>query len=344
VLSRRGLEVSAGGAVLAVAGVALGVEEFVLAAAAAGCLLVLGAAVLAWQLGAARAGAEVRLGPLPAEVGVGDEATVALVLANAGRRALAVLGAEELSWGLSYPGLARRPPPAPSPEQPARRWRAVRLVPSTAAVLAPGDHIETSVALPTEARGVRSLGAVVLWCGDPLGLVRWPLLRELHARVVVVRRPPPAGADGLGSPGRPEPVPSSTGAAAQAEGTDEFAGLRAYVPGDRLTRVDWPASTRSGRLLVRQFVEAPAPGCEIVVDTRPWRIEDSVAEAAARGLAELGRGRPVTLRTGGGDWLELAPGPQARLGLLRALAAVGPAPASRSVVLRRLAAGGRGSR
>ena len=89
--------------------------------------------------------------------------------------------------------------------------------------------------------------------------------------------------------------------------------------------------------MVRQFVDDLAPGTlEITVDTRSWRVEQSVALAAAEGLAALDSGAQVTLRTSFGEQLAVAPGPLARLELLRALAVVAPQPDSHSTVLRDL--------
>lgn len=345
-LSRRGLAVAGGGAVLAVAGITFGVEEFVLLGAGAGVALVVGAGLLARQLWVGRRGLEARLGPLDVEIGVGDVVTTALSLANAGRRALTVLGAQEIEWRLSHPGLQRHPRSVSSSADGRHgpRWRPVGAIRSPAAVLAPGERVEISVPVPTDARGVRSPESVAVWCCDPLRLVCWPVRLAVAARVLVLPRPASAFVDahGLGAP-RPE-TEAGAPLLPLPEGADEFAGLRSYVPGDRLSRLDWPASTRSGALLVRQFVEARPRTSVIVVDTRPWKIEDSVAEAAAVGLAELARGKVVTLRTSAGEELELAPGSHGRLGLLRALAAVAPEPASQSAVLRALTEDGLGSR
>ncbi|MEM7294118.1 MAG: DUF58 domain-containing protein, partial [Pseudomonadota bacterium] len=38
-------------------------------------------------------------------------------------------------------------------------------------------------------------------------------------------------------------------------GVNDFEQLRSYVPGDRLSRVHWPASSRTDHLQVKQFVD-----------------------------------------------------------------------------------------
>ena len=49
------------------------------------------------------------------------------------------------------------------------------------------------------------------------------------------------------------------------EGT-EFAGVREYVPGDRQRAINWPASTRLGRLQVNTFAAERSQDIVLVVD------------------------------------------------------------------------------
>lgn len=338
--TRRGLTLAATAGVFALVGLSFGVEEFVLAAVTVGALILAAAAGLLWQVLGSRGALHGRLGPVPPEVAVGDELDTVLVVANGGSRIVTVgcVGAQR--WRLSHPGLSRLPPPSIRRHaRPRGRLRgALGRLPSgtTATLVAPGGRWETSLAVPTDARGVLSLEPVVVWCTSFAGLLCWPLRCPAAARVVVLPRPS-ALSLGTSRPPAPRvadgPVPADHG----GPGGDEFEGLRPYVAGDRLSRLHWPAAAQGGPMLVRHFVEMPPSVLELVVDTRPWKIEESVCEAAALGLAELGRGGTVSVHTAEGDGLVVAPGPQARLGLLRGLAVVAPSTQHRSPVLRALA-------
>lgn len=52
-------------------------------------------------------------------------------------------------------------------------------------------------------------------------------------------------------------------------GIGEFAGLRAYRPGDEPRRIHWPASARTGGLKVREYATEDVRRCTIVLDTSP---------------------------------------------------------------------------
>ena len=181
------------------------------------------------------------------------------------------------------------------------------------------------------------LDIVELWCTDPLRLWCWPVPVPSRAHFVVLPRPATAQPAGEVRPTRRTSDAGPPLLAPAASGSEDFAGLRPYVPGDRLARMHWPSVSRGGDLLVRQFVDESAPGTlEITIDTRAWRVEQAVAAAAAEGLEALGSGARVTLRTSAGECCVVGPGRLARLELLRALAVVAPRSDHHSAVLRHL--------
>ncbi len=100
--------------------------------------------------------------------------------------------------------------------------------------------------VPTTHRGWLALGRVELSSRYPLGILRaWAYLRQ-DARCLVY--PTPAGSLPL-APGR-----AGTGSeGSDAEGVDDFAGLRPYVAGDSLRSVHWKAAARGEALLVKQL-------------------------------------------------------------------------------------------
>ena len=78
-------------------------------------------------------------------------------------------------------------------------------------------------------------------------------------------------------------------ARAPGEGA-EFAGVREYVPGDRQRSINWPATTRRGRLQVNTFQAERSQDVVILVDTA-WDGDDSghVVDIALRGAAAAAR-------------------------------------------------------
>jgi len=113
------------------------------------------------------------------------------------------------------------------------------------------DTLDTNAAqivmqVPTTHRGWLALGRVELSSRYPLGILRaWAYLRQ-DARCLVY--PTPAGSLPL-APGR-----AGTGSeGSDAEGVDDFAGLRPYVAGDSLRSVHWKAAARGEALLVKQL-------------------------------------------------------------------------------------------
>jgi uncharacterized protein (DUF58 family) len=104
----------------------------------------------------------------------------------------------------------------------------------------------------------------------PLGLLRtWSLL-DMDCACLAWPEPLPGGE--CPASGGDEEV----GLQALGQGSDDFAGLRAYLAGDSLNRIDWKAYARGKGLNVRYFVD-PAEG-------RQWLEWDRLAglDAEAR--------------------------------------------------------------
>jgi uncharacterized protein (DUF58 family) len=79
-------------------------------------------------------------------------------------------------------------------------------------------------------------------------------------------------------------------ARAPGEGS-EFAGVREYVPGDRQRSINWPATTRRGRLQVNTFQAERSQDVVILVDTA-WDGDDAerhVVDIALRGASGAAR-------------------------------------------------------
>jgi uncharacterized protein (DUF58 family) len=71
----------------------------------------------------------------------------------------------------------------------------------------------------------------------------------------------------------------------------EFAGVREYVPGDRQRSINWPATTRRGRLQVNTFAAERSQDVVILVDATPDAGEpgQGATDLALRGAAAAAR-------------------------------------------------------
>ncbi len=101
-------------------------------------------------------------------------------------------------------------------------------------------------------------------------------------------------------------------ARAPGEGS-EFAGVREYVPGDRQRSINWPASTRRGRIQVNTFAAERSQDVVLLADATSDVGEpgSSALDLALRGAAAAARayldGRDrvgvITYQWGGVSWL-----------------------------------------
>jgi len=149
--------------------------------------------------------------------------------------------------------------------------------------LAPGQSAGLSASFTPVRRGrVRFEGADVV-VPEPLGLLRRVFAVSARDSVLVypVVHPLAGALSGFGRR-RTEPGVSDS---RRSNGTGEFKALREYRQGDPLRRIDWRASARMGRPLVKEFHEERTAGLTIVLDTGDWpyseRFEAAVSVAAS---------------------------------------------------------------
>ncbi len=120
-------------------------------------------------------------------------------------------------------------------------------------VPASGAAVAT-LTLPAERRGWLRPGRIRVLTRFPLGLLQsWSWVEFTSACLVY---PPPRGSRPL-----PAAVPSSSGGGLheQGPGSEDYAGLRPYAPGDSPRRVAWKAAGRSEQLLVKRFTDQARP-------------------------------------------------------------------------------------
>lgn len=141
--------------------------------------------------------------------------------------------------------------------------------------------------LPSQRRGWLPLPRITVSTLYPLGLFRaWSYL-YFDTRALIY--PSPAAA-------QPLPVPEAEGRETggdHGEGSDDFAQLRPYHPGDSLRHINWKAYAREAGLLVKQFGTTRAPELWISWHSATERDTESrlsqlcrwVLDADAAGLA-----------------------------------------------------------
>jgi uncharacterized protein (DUF58 family) len=214
------------------------------------------------------------------------------------------------------PAAALTPPPL----SPAQYNKLYNTEYSARWTLAAGKGIETGSATAVNGQAARFTFRVPRWGRRPLGTVtlvlhdRWRLAegRVTFSLPSVECYPSPAVQ-------RTEVVlsklPNRLGehrARVAGEGT-EFNGVREFVPGDRQRAINWPASTRRGRLQVNTFAAERSQDVVLLVDSTSdvGNPGESALDLGLRGAAGAARaylGRRdrvgvITYQWGGAHWL-----------------------------------------
>jgi len=275
-------------------------------------------------LGMARAGAgrgssrgpgrpdrvSVRIGLTATRVYEGEPAAVDVTVADVTARDGAVPGAAGLATAAAPAGVAGQAVPGERLDaRHGARW-----------ALEPGRGIEpgsaTAVNGPAarftfEASrwGKRALGTVTLTLHDRWRLAEgrvtftlpsvdcYPSPAVQRTRVVLSKLPNRLGEHRARVPG---------------DGT-EFAGVREFVPGDRQRAINWPASTRLGRLQVNTFAAERSQDVVLLVDATSdvGKPGESALDLGLRGAAGAARAYldardrvgVITYQWGGAHWL-----------------------------------------
>ena len=159
-------------------------------------------------------------------------------------RAPAVFAGERARFALRLEGEARAPCVGA-----AVRFKEGEPVPVEVAAGVAGSAELTRLA---ERRGPLTLGRVRVESDYPLGLFQAWSWFDLDQHCLVYPRPEP--------PGTPLPVAAEGDGAGRASGAgdEDFAGLRAYRPGDPLRHVAWKAVAKGQPMLTKQFDGAEA--------------------------------------------------------------------------------------
>jgi uncharacterized protein (DUF58 family) len=346
-LTTRGVIALCIAPISAVAGVLVGAEEFVLVAIALATLVVCGVVQCSYRARRVRGRwrVSVELAALDAEVDSRVGMTVTLDGSGSG------------SGPDSGSGSGRSADIPLWLEDPQQCWAQGRVgpragrdrprMPNPSLVLPVSlpeddDRVQLRFFAPTERRGVFNLRGLRVWCFDSFDLVAQLVGVGPSATITVYPVPlvVELGEDVLrGDRGADDLQPIARLSHPRRDSFGDFAGLRAYVPGDRLRLLYWPALARSGELMVRDFEDDGPRRVHVVADVRPLIGESGhesvLATVAGVGLLVLGQGSIVDLSTTSGERVAIGPGPVGDMALLRAIAnietvASTPVPASAS--------------
>ncbi len=255
-LTRQGGLLALGGVVLLVLARLLGIDELYVFGA---CCLGLVALAVAY-VAARRLDLEVDRTVHPARVHAGRVSRVDLRVRNLQGVDTPVLRLHEPVTGT--PGAELLVPPL------SRRSAAV-----------------ASYRLPTDRRGLLTVGPLEVLVGDPFGLARTrlraaaPVEVTVYPRVEEVRPVPyTATTDPLSGARQPHAL-GRTG--------DDFYALRPYMVGDDLRRVHWPSSARHDEMLVRQQEQPWQGRTTVLLDVRRAAHDPATFEAAVSAAASI---------------------------------------------------------
>ncbi len=160
-----------------------------------------------------------------------------------------------------------------------------------------GQHAEVEYPIPTDRRGVVTVGPLLLRRRGPAGLAG--AVAELGGTVDIRILPRVLPVRGLPSGARR----GHLGVDERVEhGGTNLVGLREYVPGDDLRRLHWATSARTGTLMVREDADPARAHLVVLLDDRAsshpdGEIEDAVEVAASLASAAYQAGHPVRLLT-----------------------------------------------
>ena len=155
-----------------------------------------------------------------------------------------------------------------------RRGLRVRSSSASYPVVWDATGVHADIAVPTQRRGPVSLGPWVLERVDPWGLMRRRVGEVEGVALLVVPRVRPVSLAAL-----PSALADFGGSAEM--GTTTFATLREYVIGDELRHVHWRSSAKTGKLMMRQYVDITRPRITLVLvaEERAYTSADEFEEA-----------------------------------------------------------------
>ena len=158
-----------------------------------------------------------------------------------------------------------------------------------------GKAARVTLRFPARQRGEHRVGALRLTSLYPLGFIRF--LKKFASSQTYIVYPKPAG--DLPLPLSRAPYPNSRARADIGEG-DDFAGVRAYVPGESQRHIDWKAVARGQPFMTKQFAAETEGVAHLDFSAvRLLTVEEKLSQIALWVIEAERAGRPYSLRLPG---------------------------------------------
>ncbi len=196
----------------------------------------------------------------PDRVHVGDPSEVSVDIVNTGRHATPVLRVVDVVEGTGD--------------------AAIRLAP-----LGPGKRSRAVYRLPTDRRGLVTVGPLEVGHGDPFGLT-WRR-RTVAGTDLLTVLPRVDDLDRVPATSGHDPLSGRDHRHRLGGMGDDLYALRPYVPGDDLRRVSWRATARRDELIVRQDELPWQRRTTVLLDTRAETMDGDVFERAVSAAASV---------------------------------------------------------
>ena len=162
-----------------------------------------------------------------------------------------------------------------------------------------GKAARVALRFPARQRGEHKIGTLCLTSAYPLGFVR--VLKKFAASQTYLVYPKPAG--DLPLPLSRARAPHSRPQADLGEG-DDFAGVRAYVPGESQRHIDWKAVARGQPLMTKQFAAETEDSVHLDFSAFHFAdVEDRLSQLALWVIEAERTRRPYGLRLPGTEIL-----------------------------------------
>ncbi|SFP31975.1 Uncharacterized conserved protein, DUF58 family, contains vWF domain [Salibacterium halotolerans] len=141
--------------------------------------------------------------------------------------------------------------------------------------LSPALSLSHSYDIQGSRRGEYWFSAVTLRTGDLFGFITKEYDVDLSRPVTVLPRLRPlkrwSGLRNENQESTPSPV-------RMMDQSYSVAGVRDYIPGDKMTSVDWKVSARSGKLVTKEFESQEGQGHIVIIDNTIEKGENALEE------------------------------------------------------------------
>ena len=165
--------------------------------------------------------------------------------------------------------------------------------------LAPGESVDLALTLRPRNRGIYNLRGWRIESDFPFGLLNAGRIHEKRAVLTVYPRFDPL--DRIAMPQSRLQQPGGVAYVANRGESIEYIGNREYRPGDNVRDIDWRATARLSRPIVREYREEFFLRAAIVLDTNVPRVSNQFVPARCEDFE-----RAVSLCAACGDYLNNA--------------------------------------